>query len=559
MKVPRSLLEIERTGAIVSAMLQRSALLCLVLLGTALPALAAAAPDRWPPVKGSGDLFVQFGEEHLDDEDGERIFPKVVADSIQWSPDLVVTAGDKTSNGTEANLLAWKEVMSAYDRAGIPYFAGVGNHDREALPGFPDGISPLSPLGSYPSVFADRPYPFGDAPPPAGVSPSERPASDPPGASSHYAFDFGNVRWIILDNSCFEFAQCDRSQNPPYENGETTFGFLAKQAAEADKAGKLVFVQFHIPTQDPRPGHTQPTPLPHTFGEGASPENGQFEDAAAAAGVDGVFAGHIKGQWIYNAQKVPYFIDGGAGGAVYVGDGEEVGVDYGYWHGFRLLRVTGKKVVTDAVPVFVPGGITVTEPKPASVGEKVQMEAFGRQPTMEGPAVEKLELRTPDPARPNAANLPEPARIWTSANPRVARPVAVTDDDPRRNRRRQTKGGTFRATCPGRSRITITSGVESASRVLRVRSAKGRIVRRVTSGPASVAVTLDQPAVVVVRLRKGKRVVRTMRRTCFAGGETPLVTKFGRRGVKPGAYTAGVTIRSDRKPITRRFAVRVLG
>ncbi|MEJ7784268.1 MAG: metallophosphoesterase [Solirubrobacteraceae bacterium] len=519
----------------------------------------AAAPDRWPPVKGSGDLFVHFGEEHLDDEDGEIIFPKVIADSILWSPDLVVTSGDKSSNGTEENLLLWKDAMSAYDRAGIPYFAGLGNHDREALPGFPDGISPLSPLGPYPTVFADRPYPFGDAPSPAGVSPNARPESDPAGASSHYAFDFGNVRWLILDNSCFEFAQCDRNQNPPYENGETTFGFLAEQAAEADKAGKLVFVNLHIPTQDPRPEHSEPTPLPHTFGEGTSLENGQFEDAAAAAGIDGVFTGHIKGQWIYDAQKVPYFIDGGGGGEVYVSDAEEVGVDYGYWHGFRLLRVTGKNVVTDAVPVFVPGGITVTEPKPAHVGDRVTMEAFGKQPTMDGPAVEKLELRSPDSERPNFANLPEPARIWTSTNPRVARPVAVEGDDQRRNKRTQTKGGEFRATCPGRSRVTITSGIESASRVLYVRSAKGRIVQRMKAGPASVAVTLNQAAVIEVRLLKGKRVVRTLRRTCFAGGEVPLVTKFGRRGIKPGAYTAAVTVRSDRKPVTRRFAVRVLG
>lgn len=537
------------------AVLATAAALATGLAGGA----AAAAPDRWPPVKGSGDLFVHFGEEHLDDPDGATIFPRVIADSILWSPDVVVAAGDKTSNGTEENLLAWKEAMSAYDRAGIPYFAGVGNHDRQALPGFPNGISPLSPLGSYLTVFADRPYPFGDSPPPSlpGFAPTERPAGDPPGASSHYAFDFGNVRWLILDNSCFEFSVCDKSQNPAFTDGETTFGFLADQAAEADRAGKLVFVSLHMPTQDPRPGHSQPTPAPHTFGEGTSTENARFEAAAAAAGVDGVFPAHIKGQWLYSAEKVPYFIDGGAGGAVYVGDGEETGVDYGYWHGFRLLRVTGQQVVTDAVPVFVPGGVTMTAAAPAKVGDSVQLTAFGRQPTKNGPSLEKLALRSPDPERPNAANLPEPARIWTSGNPRVARPLPVEGDDPRRHRRTQTKGGAFRATCPGRSRITITSGIESASRTLRVASGAGPIVDGVSAGPASVSVSLAQPAVVEVRLLRGKRSVRTMRRTCFAGGAEPLVTRFGRRGVEPGAYTAVVTVRSDRKPVRRRFAVRV--
>lgn len=524
-------------------MTRLAALLALAAAVALAGPAGAAAPKRWPPVKGPGQVQVHFGEEHVDDLDGDIIFPKVVADSILFAPDVVVVSGDKSSDGVEENLLKWKAVMAAYDTAGIPYFAGLGNHDRAALPGFPHGVSPLSPLGPYPTVFADRPYPFGDAAPPQleGFSPTARPESDPPGASSHYAFDVGNVRWIIVDNSCFEFSACDRSQNPPFENGETTFGFIAEQAAEAQAQGKLAFLSMHMPTQDPRPGHTQPTPAPHTFGEGTSTENQRFEDAAKAAGLDGVFAGHIKGQWTYTAQGVPYYIDGGAGGEVYVGDDEKVGVDYGYWHGFRILRIDGDRVTTDAVPVLVPGGITVTDIPAAKVGDTIELEAFGKQPTVEGPMVDKLELRSPDPKRPNAANLPEPARIWTSGNPRVARPVPVEDDDPRRRRRAQTKGGVFRATCPGRSRMTITSGVESASKLLKVASAPGPILRRVTRGGGRVRVLLAQPA--QVEVRAGGRLLR---RTCFAGGDTPLVTRV------PGGRRATVTIRSDRRAIVRR-------
>jgi hypothetical protein len=527
----------------------RTLLAATLALTIGLAGTAAAAPNRWPPVKGPGEVFVHLGEEHLDDPDGATIFPRVIADSILFAPDLVVTAGDKTSNGTEENLLSWKDAMAAYDRAGIPYFAGVGNHDRAALPGQPNGISPLSPLGPYLTVFADRPYPFGDAPPIGDpkFSPQARPASDPAGASSHYYFDYGNTRWILLDNSCFEFRICDRSQNPGYEGGETSFGFLTQAAEDAKKAGKVVFVSLHMPTQDPRPEHSQPTPLPHTFGEGASSENTVFEDTAAAAGVDGVFPAHIKGQWTYVAQKVPYYIDGGAGGAVYVGDAEEVGVDYGYWHGFRIVRVDGTKVVTDAVPVFVPGGITVTAPTPAAVGDKVQLEAFGHQPTKIGPSLEKLALRSPDPERPNVANLPEPVRIWTTSNRFVAAPVAVKDDDPRRNRRTQTKGGEFRATCPGRAKITITSGIESASRVLKVAGAKGRVVRSITARPGRVAVALDQPAVVDVAVKSGARYQR-VRRTCFAGGSRAQFTKV------PQGSTVRVTVTSHRKPVVRTLA-----
>jgi hypothetical protein len=516
----------------------------LVTAGLIVPVQAAGAPKRWPPVNGPGQVHVHFGEEHVDDADGDIILPKVVADSILFAPDVVVMSGDKSSNGTEENLLKWKEVMTAYDRAGIPYFAGLGNHDRAALPGFPNGISPLSPLGPYPSVFADRPYPFGDAAPPQlpGFSPATRPESDPAGASSHYAFDLGNVRWIVVDNSCYEFSVCDRNQNPPYEGGDTTFGFITQQATEAQEQGKLAFVSLHMPTQDPRPEHSQPTPFPHTFGEGASAENARFEEVAKAAGVDGVFAGHIKGQWIYQADDIPYFIDGGAGGEVYVGSDEEVGVDYGYWHGFRIVRVDGAKIVsTDAVPVFVPGGITVTDIPAAKVGDEVTLEAFGKQPTVDGPMVDKLQLRSPDPERPNAANLPEPARIWTSSNPRVARAVAVKDDDPRRRKASQTKGGTFKAVCPGRSRMTITSGVESASKVLTVASAEGPILRSVSRRGGKLRVRLAQPA--QVEVRAGGKLLR---RVCFAGGAKAMTTKV------PRGKRAVVTIRSDRKPVVRR-------
>jgi hypothetical protein len=249
-----------------------------------------------------------------------------------------------------------------------------------------------------------------------------------------------------------------------------------------------------------------------------------------------VFPAHIKGQWVYTAQKVPYYIDGGAGGAVYVGDDEKVGVDYGYWHGIRVLRVIGTKVVTDAVPIFVPGGITVTAPKPARVGDKVTMQAFGRQPTKNGPSLEKLELRSPDPKRPNAANLPEPARIWTTSNPFVAKPVAVKGDDARRNRLTQTKSGTFKARCPGRAKLAITSGVESAAKTLLVKSAPGPIVKSITQSGGQVRVALAQKA--VIEFRRGGKLAE---RAC------------AKRLVMQGGPNVSVTVKSDRKPVTRRF------
>ena len=550
-----------------------------VLVTTAVaPSAALSAPAMWPPRDGPGSLFVHYGEEHWNDDDGERILPRVVANTIRYRPALVTMSADKANNGTVEQLERWREFMSPYDAARIPYFAAVGNHDRTSPPGVPGGLSPVADLTNYRQVFAGRPYPFGDAAPPQDpkFSPRARPSNDPTGASSHYSFDYGNVRWVFIDNSCFSIINCDPLQNPPFPDTEGNAGqydFLRRRAAEANERGMKVFVVMHMPTQDDRPGHTEPTPLPHTMGEGTSPDNQIFEDVAAGAGVDAVFAGHIKGQWQYTGRGVPYYTDGGAGGEVYVGEDEEVGVDSGYWHGYRLVRVDGSRTTTDTVPVFVPGGITVRGPRSVGVGSTARFAATGRQPTEEGPRVDALELRDPDPSRPNADNLTTPARIWTTGDPLVLGPVASATDDPRRDRATQTDSGSFRARCPGRTDITITSGVESRERDVTVASRPGAIVRsispaarRVRPGRRTTVATarLAQPAQIMARVTRGGRLIRRLRaRTCFDGSR-PFVARWdGRNGrgraVRAGIYTVEVAVRSDRAPVIRRFRVRVVG
>lgn len=551
--------------------LVKSVVLALASLLLAV-ATASAAPETWPKVKGPGSLFVHYGEEHLDDDDGGRIFPKVIRDTARYRPDLVVTSADKASDGTEDLLRSWRKLMERYDRKEIPYFAGVGNHDRKAPPGFPGGISPVADLGNYERVFSGRPFPFGDAEPykVSGLSPKKRPSDDPAGASSHYSFDYRNVRWIVIDNSCFGITNCDPLQNPPFPDdagNSGQFEFLQERAADAKERGMRVFVSMHMPTQDPRPGHVEPTPSAHTMGEGTSPDNALFEQVASAAEVDGVFLGHVKGQWIYSADGVPYYTDGGAGGEVYVGPAEEVGTDYGYWHGYRLVRVTdGGRIITDTVPVLVRDGITVKGPKKVAVDERAQLRAFGEQPTEEGPEVEALELRDPDRSRPNFANLPSPARIWTTDNRFVLRPIASEQDDPRRNERRQTDSGRFKAVCPGEADVTITAGWQSEGREVEVRSQDGPIVRSIERGPrriegeTRVATTrLAQPAEVEVTVRRDGENVRTLEHRCQRDGRL-ATTWNGRadgRRVDSGIYRIKVRVESDRSPTTQSFSVAV--
>ena len=512
-------------------------------MATAAPATTAAAVQKpWPPAHGNGQLYVHFGEEHINDDDGATLLPKVVRASARYRPALVTMSADKADDGEHEQFQLWLDVIKRYDRRGIPWFSAVGNHDRKAPPGFPGGVATVADFGPYAEFFADRPYPMGDAPgyDARGFAPRNRPQGDPDGASSHYFVDHRRTRWVFIDNSCWSIVVCDDQQTPSGQNqggNESQYDFLERVGQEASAEGKRVFVVMHMPTQDPADQtYREPTAVQHTMGKGplGTLDNTLFEQTAVAAGVDGVFLAHIKGQFLYRGQgDIPYFIDGGAGGELYTTG--PIGTDHGFWHGFRLVRVRGKGFRTDTVPIFVKRGITIEGPRRMAVREKATFAAFGRQPVFNDPAkVEALELRDPDPtprvaaavptwpaqlarwlgpmlasvaligliglarsrrralALPAAAvvgalafggvslaqqseptstpveSLPNPARIWTSSNPAVLKPVASDTDDRRRKERTQTADGRFRAVCPGKALLVITSGFATAKQVVKV-------------------------------------------------------------------------------------------
>ncbi len=512
-----------------SPMLSRSffgaVLACLWLAG----AVEAKQVKPWPPDPRTGAFFVHFGEEHVNDDDGKRLLTKVVRSSSRYRPDLVTMSGDKANDGQADQFDLWATVMDIYDRRGVPWLAGVGNHDRTVPSGFPGGTFPLADLTTYQEYFAGRPYPMGDAKPYRGIRAGGRKA-DPAGAASHYYADVKGARWIFIDNSCFSIVLCDERQNPSGQNAggdEGQYDFLERVATQAGSQGKRTFVVMHMPTRDPRDQlYAEPTSLQHTMGKGplGTLDNTMFEQAAAESGVDGVFVGHIKGQFLYAGQGgVPYFIDGGAGGELYT-EGP-VGTDHGYWHGYRTIALRRGRIRTDAVPIFVRGSIRIPGSRRMTVGDRREFLAFGRQPVVIDPAkVDALELRDPDPTPRSATadagfvvppallffapalllslalvartqrvriavpvfacaaglavagvsaaqqseptstpveSLPNPSRVWTSSNPGILKPIASRTDDPRRNARTQTTDGLFRARCPGRARLRVTSGFET--------------------------------------------------------------------------------------------------
>lgn len=608
-------------------------------LACALAAPAAgAATLPWPPADGTGNLFAHYGEEHWNDDDGMTLLPKVVEDTARYRPALVTMSGDKANNGNVEELTKWREIMDAYDRAGVPYFAAVGNHDRLNSPPQQPGFPPGGTTTNYLEVFKGRPWPMGDAQPYGDpkFAQRQRPADDPAGAATHYFVDYDNVRWIFVDNSCWDITFCSNNgQNPADADPRSQLAWLESRALEATNADRVVFVVMHMPTRDPRDqSYSDPTAVNHTMGKGVTQTDiADFERIASDSGVDGVFLAHIKGQFQYIARNVPYYIDGGAGGELYT-EGP-VGTDHGYWHGYRLLRVTGRNVITDSVPIFVPGTITVNGPDTLAPGAAGQFEAFGMQPVFNDPAkVPALELRDPDPtpregvaatgpppglvfggpvlvflllgavmSRPRVRrrlavaavpavlgavavggiaiaqrteptstprdSLPNPARIWTSSNPYVLAPSPSGTEDPRRDPVTQTHDGKFRARCPGRATVRISSGWESKGRAVTVPSARGAHLRslspraktvRAGKGTTLAKLRLRQRAEVEVRvLRSGKRVATPLRR-CLTTGRTYGIKWDGRIGkklAKPGTHVVEVTVRSERAPVVRRLSFRV--
>jgi hypothetical protein len=367
-----------------------------------LPAAASGATVPWPPKKGTGNLFVHYGEEHWNDDDGLTLLPKIVEDSARYEPALVTMSGDKVNNGSVEELTRWREIMDAYDRAKVPYFAAIGNHDRFNAPPQQPGFPPGGATDNYVEVFKNRPWPMGDGQPypdPNFIQ-RQRPPEDPPGAATHYFVDYDNVRWIFVDNSCWDITFCSTNdQNPADADPRSQLAWLESRAREATNLDRVVFVVMHMPTRDPRDqSYVDPTSTNHAMGKGVSPTNdiAEFERIVGETGVDGVFVAHIKGQFQYVARNVPYYIDGGGGGELYT-EGP-VGTDHGYWHGYRLLRVTGRNVITDSVPIFVPGSLVVNGPSTLAQGASATWEAFGAQPVFNDPAkVPALELRDPDP------------------------------------------------------------------------------------------------------------------------------------------------------------------
>jgi hypothetical protein len=159
--------------------------------------------------------------------------------------------------------------------------------------------------------------------------------------------------------------------------------------------------------------------------------------------------------------------------------------------------------------------------------------------------------------------LPNPARIFTSSDPLVLVPVASDSDDPRRDPATQTADGAFRAVCPGRAHVSVTSGWEEALHGVEVPSAAGPIVRRAAvrrdrarrgSRIRLARFQLRQPARVVVRVRPPGGRPRVVERRCV---ESTAPISIRVPASRRGRWKVSLAVESDRRPVVRRAAFRV--
>lgn len=309
------------------------------------PAAPKSQPATWPAASERGAFdVVHFGEGHWNEGQGPKTMPILVADVIAFNPDFVAFSSDMADVGSPDRLGCFRMIMNPLLRAGIPWFDSPGNHDRVALAG-PGGIA-SGGIDIYRDVFAAMPAPWGDEPPfSSRFKLPEDEDDDGEGASTHYFFDYGRgkpaVRLIALDNSQHSLTNSDVDQYPPVGPGQkdpSQLAFLHRAASSAQEEGLLTWVVMHQPTRDPRDHRkAHPSSFNHTMSKGASADNILFDLIAAQSGVDAVLLGHIQGNALYSFQDVEYFIDGGGGGSPY--SAGPVGIDTGYYYGFRVLRV----------------------------------------------------------------------------------------------------------------------------------------------------------------------------------------------------------------------------
>jgi len=307
-------------------------------------------------------------------------------------PNAVQALGDMSDTGTLANLQYSK---SKLDALGLPYRDAVGNHE------ITQGADPET--GNFAQVFGP----------------------------THYAYDLGQARVIVIDSAHGGVLASDPFQTP----AEEQYAWLVNQLST--ETAKVTFVITHMPAYDPHPV-----------------ANSQFADRYEAQEYEALLArfqqthprthlialfGHARGyaeqllnpQGDQTAGGLPNFTVADAGTPPYAPS------DQGGFFNYALFHINPDGTVQFAVqPVLSSIAITVPQTTIAA-GAAEQLTATGQSP--HGDDMAALSVPIADPA----------SHVWSSSDPRVA------TVDPRTGR--------LSARHPGAATISVTSGGVTAT------------------------------------------------------------------------------------------------
>ena len=222
-------------------------------------------------------------------------------------------SGDKANDGEPEQFELWSRGDGASTTGRrSPGFAGVGNHDRDRPTGIPGRCCPPSAdFDAYARVLRRPPLPDGRRAPatrPAIQPDATRRRATPPAPPRTTSPTSADVRWVFIDNSCW----CDhrsairssirRARTRAAARPSST---SSRRVGSAGVGRRQARVRRHAHA-DARPAATSSTAnrprSQHTMGKAAGgvlDNNACSSRRRADAGVDGVFLGHIKGQFLY--------------------------------------------------------------------------------------------------------------------------------------------------------------------------------------------------------------------------------------------------------------------
>ena len=217
----------------------------------AAPSATAAPPTPTPPPSSTPIApftFVVCG----DSRGGDEIYREILRRAVAEGAAFVIHTGDVVHQGELAQLAHVRDLMAKYP---IRVIIAPGNHERLD-----------SSIDNFLSILA----------PPA----------------PYYAFDYGEVHFVILDSSAgnlspqqLDWLDADLASRP---------------------SGTLTMVFVHHPPFDPLGGD-------HIMGDSREPFMARMQAYAA----DYVFAGHIHSYDYTLRNGTHYYITGGAGAPLY--------------------------------------------------------------------------------------------------------------------------------------------------------------------------------------------------------------------------------------------------